>query len=84
VSFDGKHLALHTDLPAEFDSATVGLVVGTELPPVRFVGAFFENPDGSPVELNADLLGAEKTADTQYAVGPIVGLTSGKNTITLS
>jgi hypothetical protein len=62
---------LETDLPAEFDQARVGPVTGLE--PVRFVGAEFEERDGSPARFDVDLVGDRWTG----AAGPIAGLVSG-------
>jgi hypothetical protein len=46
---------------------------------VRIVDADFENPDGSPLQLNSDYLG---TAFSQaFVPGPIVGLKPGRNRV---
>lgn len=74
---DGDRVHLETVFPTHLDAARVGLLTGSELEPVRFAAAHFEEPDGSPVAINTDLLGITRTKDGEYALGPIAALRSG-------
>lgn len=79
VVADGDEIYLETDLPAAFADARVGLVGGRDLPRVRFADADFEEPDGTPAVLDRDLTGQIKTAGSEYAVGPVAGLGTGRS-----
>ena len=49
--------------PTAFDNARLDVTIGgADLPPVRFVDADFEEPDGTPAVLATDLVGVDKTA----------------------
>ena len=61
---EGAEVYLECSLPAEFDDVRVDTVSGADLERVRFVDADFEEPDGTPVVLAADLVGVNKTAAT--------------------
>ncbi len=74
---DGNRVYLDTTLPAAFDNARLDVTSGADLPPVRFVDAEFDEPDGTPAVLATDLLGVSKTAGRSYPAGPLTGLTSG-------
>ena len=74
---DGDHVYLDTTLPAAFDNGHLTVTGGTDLPPVRFVDAEFEEPDGTPAVLATDLAGVDKTADMTYPAGPLAALSSG-------
>jgi hypothetical protein len=52
-------------------------VGGRDLPPVRFVGAEFDELDGTPLVATTDLAGNAKDADATYPAGPLTGLTGG-------
>jgi hypothetical protein len=52
---EGGQVHLETQLPVAFDNATAGVISGANLPPVRFVDADFEDPDGAPATLDTDL-----------------------------
>jgi hypothetical protein len=72
---------LDFDLPAAVAEATVPLPTTASLGRVRFVDADFEAPDGAPVSLETDLLGA---ASPDGAIpGPIASLAAGPNTVKL-
>lgn len=77
----GGEVYLVADLPAAIDTAQVGLVGGADLERVRFANADFEEPDGSPVRIDVDLVGNVKVAGEAYAVGPLRDLTSGASRI---
>ena len=78
---EGDAVFLATQLPAAFERTSVGVVDGTHLPPVRFVNAHFENRDGSPVMLDVDLIGANKSSGQGYSAGPLAELPSGTSRI---
>ena len=58
---EGAEVYLECRLPAEFDNVRVGIITGSDLERVRFVDAEFEEPDGTPAVLAADLVGVDKT-----------------------
>ncbi|MHA6526033.1 right-handed parallel beta-helix repeat-containing protein [Tessaracoccus sp. G1721] len=72
---DGVYL--ETELPAGFEADVVGLISGRDLGRVRFVDAEFEERDGTPARLDADLVGGLKEEGGSYAAGPVVGLGEG-------
>ena len=74
---EGAEVYLETTLPGGFGDVRVGAVSGTDLERVRFVDADFEEPDGTPAVLAADLVGEAKPASDSYPAGPLVGLTAG-------
>jgi glycosyl hydrolase family 120/parallel beta helix pectate lyase-like protein len=73
---DGE-VYLESDLPDAFGRATSGVLSGADLPPVRFVDADFEEPDGRPVVLGTDLVGEVKDAGGTYPAGPLATLEPG-------
>ena len=56
-------------------------VGGADLERVRFVDADFEEPDGTPAVLGADLMGVDKTTTSTHSAGPITALASGSSRI---
>ena len=76
VEEDGA-VYLDTRLPDAFDSATLDVMTGADLPPVRFVDAHYDEPDGSSAVLATDLVGEQKAAGDSYPAGPILALRSG-------
>lgn len=74
VVTSGDEVWLEVDVPGA-DAAVLDVVTGADLPPVRFVGAEFEDPDGSPVRLGTDLEGTQVTGPTP--AGPLAGGLSG-------
>ena len=74
---EGEEVHLEIDLPEGAPAALFGPVTSDDLPPVRFVGADFEEPDGSPVVLDTDLLGDRKEHGTAYPPGPLATLPGG-------
>ncbi|MDR2252446.1 MAG: right-handed parallel beta-helix repeat-containing protein, partial [Bifidobacteriaceae bacterium] len=67
------------DLPSEFGTCKVPVQSTRTLPPVRLAGAAFENPDGSELTLDEDLLGGR--VDGASPPGPIAALRPGPNRI---
>ncbi|MGI3786403.1 MAG: hypothetical protein ACRYG2_37140, partial [Janthinobacterium lividum] len=74
---DGTGVYLETELPDSFGSATTGVVIGTDLPPVRFVDADFDEIDGRPAVLDTDVLGEVKDGDQTYPAGAVATLRAG-------
>lgn len=74
---DNGEVYLETQLPAVFDTARIALVNGQDLERVRFVDADFEERDGSPVLMDADLVGSRKVPGQSYPAGPLAALASG-------
>ena len=81
VTDTGDEVFLATRLPEAFGEAQLPPVGGKDLPPVRFVGADFEERDGTPVKIDVDLVGSTKTRTRTHAAGPIALLTPGEQTI---
>jgi hypothetical protein len=77
VVTEGDQVFLETDLPEGFLDTQVGVVTGAELEHVRFVGLGFEERDGSPVVIDADLLGERKSRDRTYPAFPVAGISAG-------
>ena len=78
---EGDEVYLESSLPDDFDRARIGLITGLELERVRFADAEFEERDGTPARLDADLVGSRKSDDETYPAGPIAGLASGSSRI---
>jgi hypothetical protein len=77
VEEDGDAVYLKTKLPEGFNDALLGVVAGRDLERVRFAGADFEEPDGSPAVIDLDLLGVRKEPAQTYPAGPIAALHAG-------
>ncbi|WP_204911592.1 right-handed parallel beta-helix repeat-containing protein [Microlunatus spumicola] len=77
VVTEGDAVHLETRLPEGFGDTTVVAVSGADLPPVRFVDADFDDPDGRPAVIDADLVGQAKDAGQRYAAGPLLTLKGG-------
>lgn len=73
---EGAAVFLDIELPVSFDAHRVADVANADLPPVRFVGAEFEERDGSPLRLDADLVGASRGESLGNPAGPLHDLTS--------
>ena len=73
----GEEVYLETTLPEGFDRGRVHAVTGRDLERVRFVGAEFEERDGSPAGFDVDLLGERKAAGHTYPAGPLTTLRAG-------
>ena len=78
---EGAEVYLESHLPAAFDNVRLVTVSGADLERVRFVDADFEEPDGSPAVLGADLVGDVKAPTGAYPAGPITALASGNSRI---
>lgn len=74
-------VTLGITLPADFTDHRFGVVTTADLPRVRMVDAEFDNPDGSPLVLDVDLLGERR--DQPAVAGPLFGLTAGRNEVTI-
>jgi alpha-L-arabinofuranosidase len=74
---EGNEVYLSIDLPEDFETF-LGEIHSTDtLERVRIVDAEFENPDGSEVVLDTDLLGDQRKEKS--VIGPIAKLKAGKN-----
>ena len=71
---DDDAVFLELRLPANVFTSRVEPISGDDLPPVRLAAACFEEPDGSPIRFDADLIGSHKTSDNTYPVGPLAEL----------
>jgi hypothetical protein len=78
---DGDAVYLDAELPAEFEQLSIDVIDGTDLPPVRFANAHFENRDGTPVVLDVDLIGTGKSRGRGYPAGPLAELSAGVSRI---
>ena len=74
---DGDRVFLETTFPVAFDDVRLAVTGGADLPPVRFVDAEFEEPDGSPAVLVTDLIGTVKDPRACHPAGPLGALRSG-------
>lgn len=74
---DGTEVHLELDVPAELTAPVVGVVTGADLGHVRIAGAGYENPDGTPLVADVDLVGARKTTGATYPPGPLARLDDG-------
>jgi hypothetical protein len=81
VADEGDRVYLEARLPESFGQARLRVVTAADLPRVRFVDADFEEPDGSPVAVDLDLLGERKEPGRDYPAGPIASLAPGKSRI---
>jgi hypothetical protein len=78
---EGGEVYLEAQLPEGFDKGATGVISGADLPPVRFVDADFEDPDGAPATLDTDLVGERKISGQAYPAGPIGALAPGSQRI---
>ena len=83
VTVDGATGYLEITLPAGLDASAAPITSGTDLGFAWLPDADFEERDGTPARLDVDLAGAAKNADDAYPAGPLAGLTSGTERITL-
>ncbi len=81
VADEGDEVYLEARLPEDFGRVRLDVVTGADLPRVRFADADFEEPDGSPVVADVDLLGERKEAGHGYPAGPIASLRPGTSRI---
>jgi len=76
VVTQGDEVWLEVDVPGA-EAATLDAVTGADLPPVRLVGAEFEDRDGGTLRLDTDLVG--DPLDGTRPAGPLAGgLTSAR------
>jgi len=79
ITEEGNEVYLEIDLPEGFENLLGGIHSTQTLERVRLADAEYENPDGSDVIINTDLLGKVKDGDS--VLGPISELKSGHNRI---
>jgi glycosyl hydrolase family 120/uncharacterized protein DUF1565 len=81
VADEGDQVYLEARLPEAFSRLRLDVVTGADLPRVRIADADFEERDGSPAVINADLLGETKEPGHGYPAGPIASLGPGTSRI---
>ncbi|WP_416150037.1 right-handed parallel beta-helix repeat-containing protein [Salipaludibacillus sp. HK11] len=74
---EGDDVYLSVELPEDFEHMLGKIQSTHSLNRVRIVDAEFENPDGSEVVVDVDLLGEKRSAES--VLGPIAQLRKGKN-----
>jgi hypothetical protein len=74
---EGAQVYLEVKLPEALTAPLGALPTSGDLPRVRVADADFEEPDGSPVTLNTDLLGNHKEHGAAYPPGPLSTLPDG-------
>jgi hypothetical protein len=74
---EGAEVHLELEVPAELAAPLVGVVTGADLGRVRIAGAAYENPDGTPVVADVDLVGHRKEPGAAYPPGPLARLGGG-------
>ena len=74
---EGPRVFLEIEVPEPLLAALVRPVTSTDLPQVRLADADFEEPDGSPVALDTDLLGTRKEPGAAFPAGPLATLSDG-------
>jgi len=79
IELEGDTAWLTLDLPAKPVSAESGYMGTANLGMPRITEELFENPDGTPITLDTDLVGAGRDAHT--AIGPLEGLKAGHNRV---
>lgn len=81
VEHDGDGVFLSITLPEGFRGDSVPVVAGTDLGRAWYPDQTFENPDGTTLFADVDLVGEVKDHDSSYAAGPLVGLGAGDSRI---
>lgn len=76
---EGKEVFVEITLPDGFENLKGGIHSTQTLERVRLADAEFENPDGSDIVIDTDLLGNVK--DGESVLGPLADLKSGHNRI---
>jgi len=71
---EGDDVYLDFSLPSALTAAVSPVVTGEDLGRVRLADADFENPDGTPVQADVDLVGTHKDSGTLYPAGPLANL----------
>ncbi|WP_306468434.1 MULTISPECIES: right-handed parallel beta-helix repeat-containing protein [unclassified Actinomyces] len=76
---DGDALYLVASLPQAFADAALRPVSGRELGRAWYPDQAFENPDGTELHADTDLVGRAKEHATAYPAGPLAGLAAGES-----
>ncbi|WP_226037466.1 right-handed parallel beta-helix repeat-containing protein [Aquibacillus saliphilus] len=74
---EGNEVYLSVELPEDFESILGEIQTTETLGRVRLVDVEFENPDGTELNLDTDLLGEKRSEKS--TLGPIAQLQKGKN-----
>ncbi|MEU8238099.1 right-handed parallel beta-helix repeat-containing protein [Actinoplanes missouriensis] len=80
---EGDEVYLVTDLPEGIGGPGLTPVGGRDLERVRFADAEFEERDGTPAVIGADLTGVAKEPGRAYPAGPLADLDPGTHRIRL-
>ena len=75
---DGEAVYLVTRLPETFAAARLRPVTGAELGRAWYPDQVFDNPDGTALVADVDLLGRLKDHEAVYPVGPLADLSAGQ------
>lgn len=78
---EGAEVYLESEVPAALTVPLTGVITGADLGRVRIADAEFENPDGSPVVADIDLVGDRRVPGSTYPAGPLARLDSGASRI---
>ncbi|MFB9956204.1 right-handed parallel beta-helix repeat-containing protein [Cellulomonas denverensis] len=78
---EGDTVHLELTLPDALTAPLIGIVTGADLGRVRIAGAAFENPDGTPVTAEVDLVGRRKQPGTDYPPGPLAELAASSSRV---
>lgn len=78
---EGDQVFLELDLPEELVRAEVEPTGGRDLGHVRLPDAEFEERDGTPVRLDVDLVGADRTQGRGRPPGPLADPVAGRSRV---
>ena len=78
---EGDAVYLELDLPEALTAALAPVTTGADLGRVRIVDAEFENPDGTLVRADVDLVGTVKADGTTYPAGPLAEVAPGRTRV---
>ncbi|MCL2594694.1 MAG: DUF1565 domain-containing protein [Promicromonosporaceae bacterium] len=73
---EGEQVWLEIEAPEGVFAPISPVITGADLGRVRIVDADFENPDGSPIVADIDLIGRSKDYEATYPAGPLAYPTS--------
>jgi hypothetical protein len=74
---EGAEVHLELEVPAAAAAPLAAVITGADLGTVRIAAVGFENPDGSPLVADVDLVGVRKTPGRTYPPGPLARLDDG-------
>lgn len=74
---EGDAVYLEAELPEEFGASAVRTVAGADLGRAWYPDQAYENPDGTALFADTDLVGAVKDHEACYPAGPLADLAAG-------